>query len=367
MSQQAPSDRVPIAAPDVGPQAVERVLDVLATGQLAAGRQVTSFEREFAAFCGTDHAVATANGTAALVAALHGLGIGEGDTVLTTPFSFVATANAVRLQGATPVFADVDPETLNLDPDAVEAVLEEQDVDAILAVHLYGLPADMSALADLAERHDCLLIEDAAQAHGARYDRWPVGSFGDAACFSFYPTKNMTTGEGGMVLTDEEAVADRVRRFIDHGRVGPYEHSEVGHNLRLTDLAAAIGRAQLDRLPGFVEARRQHAEHLAEGLAGTRLELPPTPSDRRHAYHQFTVRLDDRDRLRAGLDDAGVDTGVYYPRPIHQQPAYAGFDAECPVAERAAERVLSLPVHPRLDEGALDRIVDATREVLGDA
>jgi dTDP-4-amino-4,6-dideoxygalactose transaminase len=368
-SQRELERRIPIAAPDIGPDERENVREVLESGHLAAGDQVEAFEAEFASYCGTAHAVATTNGTTALHAALHAVGIGPGDTVLTTPLSFVATANAVRLCGATPVFADVDPRTLNLDPERTEAAVRERDVDALLVVHLYGLPAEMDRFVDIADSYDLLLVEDAAQAHGATFDDRPVGSMGDVGCFSFYPTKNMTTGEGGMVVTDREDVVERARQFRNHGRSrqsSTYEHVSVGHNFRMTDLAAAIGRAQLDRLPAFVRSRRRNATALTEGLADSSLSLPPTPPGRRHAYHQYTVRTDERERLRAGLDAAGVDTGVYYPKPIHRQPAYVGYDGEYPVAETAADRVLSLPVHPGLTADDTDRIVTATREVIAD-
>ncbi|HKJ59104.1 MAG TPA: DegT/DnrJ/EryC1/StrS family aminotransferase, partial [Halobacteriales archaeon] len=321
---------------------------------------------EFADYCGASHGVATANGTAALHAALEGLGIGAGDRVVTTPFSFVASANAVRLAGATPVFADVDPETYNLDPDAVESALQrEDDVAAVLAVHLYGRPAPMDRLSELADEHDVALVEDAAQAHGAALGGRRAGSLGDVACFSFYPTKNMTTGEGGMITTDREAVAEAAARFVNHGRGDApdggsgYDHVDLGHNLRMTSIAAAIGLVQLERLPRFVRARRRNAGRLTEALADVPVGTPADPPDGRHAYHQYTIKHDDRDGLAAHLEDAGVSTGVYYPKPIHEQPAYAGVEASAPVAERLAERVLSLPVHPGLTERDVARVAEA--------
>jgi len=240
---------IPVANPDVGQKARDGVQSVFDRGQLADGEEVRRFEAEFADFCETDHAVATTNGTTALHAGLEALDIGPGDAVVTTPFSFVASANAIVHAGATPVFADIDPATLTLDPAAVETVLNERDdIAAILAVHLYGTPAEMDALRSLADDHDVFLVEDAAQAHGAEYNGDRVGSLGDLACFSFYPTKNMTSGEGGMITTDDAEVADRAARFCDHGRTDGYEHAEIGHNFRMTSLCAAIGRAQLERL-----------------------------------------------------------------------------------------------------------------------
>ncbi|GAB7011599.1 DegT/DnrJ/EryC1/StrS family aminotransferase [Halorubrum trueperi] len=353
---------VQMADPRIGVAEVDRLVDVAVGGRIADGPEVRAFESAFAERCGVGRGVATSNGTTALHAALTGLGIGPGDRVVTTPFSFVATANAVRLVGGTPVFADVDAETLNLDPAAVRDTVDALDgnVDAILAVHLYGLPAPMTELRTIADELGVPLIEDAAQAHGATLDGRPVGSLGDAACFSFYPTKNMTTGEGGMVLTDDDALADRVERFINHGRTAAYEHADVGHNFRLTSLGAGIGRAQLDRLHEFVETRRRNAGRYDDALADQpAVTAPPDPSNGRHAYHQYTVRTEHRDALRSHLADSGIDAGVYYPVPIHRQPAYDGVDAQAPVAERAAEIVLSVPVHPALRRDEVESVADA--------
>jgi len=354
---------IPIADPQVGDEARERVVDVLESGHLADGPEVRQFEEEFADYCDIEHAVATSNGTTALHAAFEALDVGDGDTVVTSPFSFVASANAVRLAGATPVFADVDPETFTLDPDAVEAAVREHDADAVLAVHLYGLPAHLDELQDIAETHDVALVEDAAQAHGATYDGQRVGSFGDAACFSFYPTKNMTTGEGGMITTDRRDVAERAASYVNHGRpVGEetgYDHVRVGHNFRMTSLAAAIGRAQLERLPEFNEVRRANAAYLSDRLESADVATPVEPDDRRHVYHQYTVRTDDRAGLREHLEAEGVGTGIYYPTPIHEQPAYDQVDPSVPVAERLADQALSLPVHPGLDDEEVRTIATA--------
>jgi perosamine synthetase len=356
-------DPVPLAQPALDERERERVAEVVSTGQLSAGETVGTFEEQFADFCGTAEAVATANGTAALHTALRALDIGAGDRVLTTPFSFVATANAIRLAGAEPVFADIDYETYNLDPHAVEATVREHDgdIDALLAVHLYGLPAPMAHLADVADTYDMALIEDAAQAHGAKHEDSRVGSIGDVGCFSFYPTKNMTTGEGGIVTTDREDVAQRARQFVDHGRNGEGRHEVLGHNFRMTDLAAALGVVQLQKLRRFNRARRAHAHRLTEGLAETSVITPSEPAESRHVYHQYTVRTPDRDAVREALADAGIETGVYYPRPIHQEPAYDHVDTSLPVAERAAQEVLSLPVHPRLSTTQVDHVVDTIR------
>ncbi|EMA49584.1 DegT/DnrJ/EryC1/StrS family aminotransferase [Halococcus thailandensis] len=352
---------IPIADPELGEREKERVVDVLDSGQFADGPEVRAFEEEFADFCGAAHGVATTNGTTALHTAVEALGLGPGDTVVTTPFSMIASANAIRLAGAEPVFADIDPETYTIDPHAVEEIVRERDVDAIMPVHLYGLPATMDHLLEIADEHDLLVIEDAAQAHGAEFDGERVGSFGDAACFSFYPTKNMTTGEGGMVLTDDADVAERAASFVNHGRDpdgDSYEHNTVGQNYRMTSVLAAIGRVQLDRLPKYNETRRANAERLTDELPDV-IDTPVEPDGRRHVYHQYTVRSEHRDALDAALDAADIDSGIYYPIPIHEQPAYRDVERSLPVAERASREVLSLPVHPNLSPSDITDIVNA--------
>ncbi|WP_254768560.1 DegT/DnrJ/EryC1/StrS family aminotransferase [Salinilacihabitans rarus] len=359
---------VPIADPDLSEAAYDRVHAVLESGHLADGPEVRAFEEEFARYCGTDEAVATSNGTTALVAALEALGVGEGDAVVTAAFSFVASANAIRLVGATPVFADVDPETYTLDPAAVDRIARERDdVAGVLPVHLYGLPAEMPAIRGVADEHDLIVVEDACQAHGAAIDGRRVGSLGDAACFSFYPTKNATAGEGGMVTTDRADVAERVASYVNHGRdVGEdgrgYEHVRLGSNHRMTSLAAAVGRTQLERLPEFNEARRETADVYDERLADLPVETPTVPEGYRHVYHQYTIRTGDRDALAASLEERGIDTAVYYPTPIHRQPAYETVStaaADLPRTERAAETVLSIPVHPNVSDEDARAVVAA--------
>lgn len=352
--------RVRLASPTVGRKERERVDSVLASGQLASGDEVKAFQAEFADFCQAEHAVATTNGTAALHTALAAAGIGPGDMVVTTPFSFVASTNAIRFVGAEPVFVDIDPSTYTLDSSAVDRALQSnRGIDAILAVHLYGLPAPVERLAELASAHDVRLIEDAAQAHGASIDGQPVGTFGDVGCFSFYPTKNMTTGEGGMVVTNDDELADRAARFINHGRTGEYHHVELGYNYRMTDIAAAIGRVQLDRLPEINVARRAHAQVYEEGLASLSVTRPVEPGRYRHVYNQYTIRTSSRDGLRSHLESTGIETGVYYPESIHRQPAYRTPGQWYPAAEQAAQEVLSLPIHPELSSSDLTRVIDA--------
>ncbi len=352
---------ISLVDPVIGEAERDRIAEVLTSGHIADGPTVRAFESAFAEFCGTEHAVATSNGTTALHAALVAAGIGPGDTVLTSPFTFVATANAVRHAGAEVAFVDVDARTFTLDPDAVERHLEAHghDVDAIVPVHLFGLPADTDRLLELADRYDLTVVEDACQAHGARADGERVGSIGDAGCFSFYPSKNMTTGEGGMVTTDDDEIARRLYRYVDHGRNATGKHVDVGHNFRMTSIAGAMGREQLRRLPEFNRKRRQHAEVLTAALSELPLATPRTVPDRHHVYNQYTVLTGHRDALADHLEVRGVDTGVYYPTPVHLEPAFDDVAADCPTAERLAGTVLSLPVHPTLDETDLDAVVDA--------
>ncbi len=356
-------ERIPIADPTLSKRTKEAVAAVLDSGSLAGGDELDRFESEFATYCNAEHAVGTSNGTTALHTALEAVGIGEGDRVVTTPFTFIATANAIRFAGAEPVFADIDPETYNLDPDTVETTIEEHDgeVDGILAVHLFGLPAEMDRLKEIAETYDAALIEDAAQAHGAQYNGEPVGAIGDVGCFSFYPTKNMTTGEGGMVVTDRDDVAARARQFIDHGRAEGYSHERLGHNFRMTDIAAAIGRVQLDRLPHYLAERRKNAARLRERIADSSVVMPIEPNGSRHAYNQFTIRSDRRDELKDHLDEFGIDSSIYYPIPVHEQEAYDHVTASAPVAERACEEVLSVPIHPMLSKSSVDTVAEGIR------
>jgi dTDP-4-amino-4,6-dideoxygalactose transaminase len=354
---------IPIANPIISEAAKEAVCDVLDSGMIADGDVVREFESEFADYVGVDHAIATANGTAALHAMLEAAGIGEGDVVLTTPFSFIASANAIVHAGAEPVFADIREGTFNLDPKASRTVLEARDVDAILPVHLYGLPADMDAFRELAEEFDCMLFEDAAQAHGATYDGEPVGSLGRAGAFSFYPTKNMTTGEGGMITTDDDELAERARQVINHGRTDSYEHEFVGYNYRMTNIQAAIGRDQLQRLPEWVEKRRENASTLNQYFSSDmRIDYPTVPVNRKHTYHQYTIRTENRDKIIQELKTTGVGYGIYYPTTIPDQPAYS-LDISIPTAQMSADTALSLPIHPSVRIGDLRKIAETVSTI----
>ncbi len=339
------------------------MLAVLASGRLAAGPEVRSFEEAFAAYVGTRHAVATSSGTAALLAAVTALGIGPGDRVFVSPFTFAATVNALLFAGAVPVWVDVDPATFNLDPRALErAVAEQGGGRAVAVVHLYGLPADMDRILAMADTHGLTVLEDCCQAPGAAVGGRCAGTFGRAAAFSFYATKNLTTGEGGALVTDDAEVAARARRFIDHGQVGRYRHEELGFNFRMGEIQAALGLVQLARLEERNEARRANARFYDGAIANPAVRKPAAPPGFRHVYHHYTVRVADRDGFLAHMARRGVECGVHYPRTVAEQPLYRRvptLGGPCPEAERAAREVVSLPVHPGLTEAELATVAEA--------
>jgi perosamine synthetase len=355
---------IPAARPLIGAEEREAVDRVLRSGMIAQGPEVDAFEQEFAALVGDHHCVAVNSGTSALHLGLLAAGVGAGDEVIVPSFSFAATANAVRLAGAEPVFADIDPASFCLDPAAVAARVTPRTA-AIMPVHLYGHPADMPALQRIADRHGLLVIEDAAQAHRARLDDRPVGSFGAVAAFSFYPTKNMTTGEGGMIVARDGEVARLARLLRNQGMEQRYRNEVIGFNTRMTDVAAAIGRVQLTKLEGWTARRRQLASQLDSGLIDLDgVVTPPVATGAFHVYHQYTIRVtEDRDGVQQRLADAGVGSGVYYPTPIHQLPSF-GLELDLPETARAAAEVLSLPVHPALSDDDLQAIVQGVREAV---
>jgi dTDP-4-amino-4,6-dideoxygalactose transaminase len=356
---------IPLAQPLLGDAEAEAVLAVLRSGQLAQGRVVAEFEERFAEICGVPHAIATTSGTTALHVALLAHGIGPGDEVITTAFSFVASANVALYVGARPVFADIDPETLNIDPDDVEARITPR-TRAVIPVHLYGNPAAVDRLRDICARHNLILIEDACQAHGATFAGQAVGTFG-TGCFSFYPTKNVTSGEGGMITTNDRDLAERARLLRAHGSPRRYYHTILGYNFRLSDLHAAIGLAQLDHLEHWTEQRRWNAAALMRLLDGQPLAFQRTLPGTRHVYHQCTISIPHgRDEVAAYLREHGVDTATYYPTPIHQQPLYQdlGYRDILPHTEQAAREVLSIPVHPALSQADVKYIARTVRRAL---
>lgn len=357
---------IPISKPDIGPAEEAAVLEVLRSGMLAMGPRTRAFEEAWADYCGVRHAVMMANGTVAQEAVLHGLGIGEGDEVITVSFSFNATVSVILRAGARPVFVDIREDDFCMDPSQVEAAITPR-TRAIMPVHLYGLMADMAPLEEIARHHGLAIIEDAAQAHGATYRGRRAGQFGPAM-FSLYATKNLMTGEGGFATTDDDALADRIRLFRNHGMRVRYHHESLGTNYKPGDLAAAIGLAQLAGLDARTERRRQNAARLTAELSGDYL-TPSVPEGREHVWHQYVMRFPgERQRVIDGLAERGVGTLIYYPVPIHRQAYLQQYvpgaaDLRLPVTDRLSDEVLAIPVHPLLSEDDLATIVRSVREV----
>lgn len=366
-----PIRTIPIAQVSLDRSEIRAVEQVLKSGNLRAGKITKEFETSFAASVGSPHAVAVASGTAALYLVCYAL-LRPGDEVIVPDFTFVATAAMVAAVGAKPVFADVNPKTFTLDAAEVERRITPR-TRALIPVHLYGQPADISGLARLARRHRLKVIWDAAQAHGAQFGGRDVGSFPDAVCYSFYPTKNMTTGEGGMITTSNSSLASELRLLRSHGEVSRYRHVRLGFNFRTTDIASAIGLRQLARLPKAVRARHRNARILAKGLSGIPgLQMPEFVSGTSHAFSLFTICIDSRqagtsrDELAKALSLRGIQTAVHYPLPLHGQPVFRGYglDRDFPISSRLAKTVLSLPVHPGVKERDLRYIIHSAREIL---
>src|SRR6266536_488726 len=346
---------IPIACPQLGVEEKEAVFQVLASGQLAQGEQVATFESEFAKVSQVQDAIAVSSGTAALYLAFLAHGIEADDEVITTAFSFVATANVILSVGAVPVFVDIEPDTYTIDPTLVEKAITPR-TKAILPVHLYGHPCAMGRLLQIAEAHQLVIIEDACQAHAASIYGKPVGGFG-TGCFSFYATKNITTGEGGMVTTNDPGIAERVRLLRNHGQTERYHHARLGYNLRMTEMQGALGLVQVEKLERFTEQRIANAAFLTERLRVS-VQTPIVRPGYRHVYHQYTIRVpEQRDEWVMHLRSRGIGTAVHYPLAVHQQSFYRDrpgtstrttADVRLPVTELAAKQVLSLPVHPAL-------------------
>ncbi|MGD0428628.1 MAG: DegT/DnrJ/EryC1/StrS family aminotransferase [Candidatus Acidiferrales bacterium] len=332
------------------------------------GPEVEAFEREFADFCGVKHCVALSNGTAALHLGLLGLGVQSGDDVITTPNSFLATAEAITHCGARPVFVDIDPATANLDPRLIERSITPR-TRAILPVHLYGRPADMDAIREIAARRHLRVLEDAAQAHAARYRAQRVGSLGLAAAFSFYPTKNLGAyGEGGALTTNDDAIAKFARAARSHGQTARYEHEFPGYNYRMQGFQGAVLRIKLRRLHAWTQKRREIAKEYRRLFEGVRLEMPQDDARDECVYHQFVIYVSNRNSVIAQLSARGIDTAVHYPKPIHLQPAYSslGYPAGTfPNSERACERVLSLPLFPSMTTEQVHYVASSVLEVVG--
>jgi dTDP-4-amino-4,6-dideoxygalactose transaminase len=348
---------------ELEPELSEALRGVLASGHFILGNQGKALEAEIASFLGVEHGVAVANGTDALIIALRAAELGPGDEVVTPAFTFAATAEAIVHVGATPVFADVDAATYNLDLASLEAAITPA-TRAVIVVHLYGQTADMAAIGAICRRRDLVLIEDCAQAIGADFDGRRAGAWGALGCFSFYPTKNLGAyGDAGMVVTRDARLAERARMLRHHGSRVTYRHELVGYNSRLDELQAAVLRVKLKRLASMNARRRAHAATYRRLLAGAPFGLPAEHGRGEHVYHQFTIRTAGRDALRDALNARGIATAIYYPIPLHRQPAFerAARHPPLPVSEQAAQEVLSLPMYPQLTESAVQSVCDALR------
>ena len=349
---------IPIARPLLGPEEQALVAETLASGSLAQGPRVRELEERFAAFVGIPHAVATSSGTTALYLALLAAGVGPGDEVITVPFTFIASATSVLYTGARPIFVDVEPGSFNIDPTQIEAAITPR-TRAVMPVSLYGQAADLPGIEAIAEGRGLALIEDAAQSHGAAIDGRRSGSWGQGV-FSFYPTKNMTTGEGGMITTADADRAEWARLRREHGMKVRYQHEVLGYNFRMTDIHAAIGLAQLDKLPAFNARRIAIAARYTASLQG--VVTPRLSRGATHVYHQYTLRVLKRDAFVERLRERGVGSGVYYPIPVHRQKPFVelGYgDQSYPVSEQLSEEVVSIPVHPGLRDEEVDTVIEA--------
>lgn len=358
--------KVSIASPIIEDEEINAVVEVMKSGMIAQGPRVIEFEEKFAEYVGVKYGIATNSGTSALHTALLAAGIGEGDEVITTPFTFAATGNSILYTGARPVFVDVDEDTFTIDPAKIEDAITDK-TKAIMPVQLYGQSADMDPIMKIAKEHDLVVIEDAAQAHGAEYKGKKVGCLGDMACFSFYPTKNMTTSEGGMITTNSEEFAENARIYRAHGSPTKYHHDVLGYNFRMTDIAAAIGLEQLKKIDSFNEKRIENAKYLNEGLRDCDLIETPVVSDGyKHVYHQYTIKVKDgkRDEFSEYLLENGIGNGIYYPIPLYNQVLYTnmGYNQALPVTDKIVEEVLSLPVHAALTKEDLDLIIKVIKE-----
>jgi len=340
------------------------IAHVLETSQFVLGSDVAAFEKDFARYTGSAHAIGVNSGTSALHLALLAAGIGPGDEVITVPFTFVATTAAIGYTGAKPVFADIDPVSFTMDPKQIEAAITPR-TKAIMPVHLYGQPADMDPILEIARRRNLILIEDAAQAHGARYKGRPVGSIGDIGCFSFYPGKNLGAyGEGGAVVTNDPAFNRTIRMLRDWGAESKYQHVLKGYNYRLEGIQGAVLRVKLPHLDAWTKARQSHAVRYNQLLEGTGVQTPQAMDYGEHVYHVYAIRTTQREALQKSLQEQGVQSGIHYPTPIHLLPCYSELGhraGDFPHAEQAANEVLSLPMYPELTESQIQTVAEAVR------
>jgi perosamine synthetase len=357
---------IPIARPDIGPEEIAAVTEVLQSGMIAQGKRVKQLEDEWAEFVGARQAIATGNGTLALMAIFAGIGLEPGDEVITVSYTFAATANAILSTGATPVFVDIEPDTYLIDAKKIERAITPR-TRAICPVHLFGLVADMDMIQAIADRHGLIVVEDACQAHGAMFRGRMAGSFGHGA-FSLYATKNMTTAEGGFITTNDDQLADWLRLYRNQGMRARYQFEMLGYNFRMTDLAAAIGLAQFRKLARNTATRRAIAARYDEAFGELPIGLPITPDGRTHVFHQYTLDVGGaRDAIVEDLREAGIGADIYYPIPVHRQSYIMerGLHADLPVTDAAASRTLAIPMFPGLTDAEQDQVIAAVRDAVG--
>jgi perosamine synthetase len=357
---------IPIARPDIGPEEIAAVTEVLESGMIAQGKRVKALEDAWAEFVGVRHAIATGNGTLALMAIFAGIGLEPGDEVITVSHTFAATANAILSTGATPVFVDIEPDTYLIDAKKIERAITPR-TRAICPVHLFGLVADMDMIQAIADRHGLIVVEDACQAHGATFRGRMAGSFGHGA-FSLYATKNMTTAEGGFITTNDDQLADWLRLYRNQGMRARYQFEMLGYNFRMTDLAAAIGLAQFRKLARNTATRRAIAARYDEAFGELPIGLPITPDGRTHVFHQYTLDVGGaRDAIVEDLREAGVGADIYYPIPVHRQSYIMerGLHADLPVTDAAASRTLAIPMFPGLTDAEQDQVIAAVGDAVG--
>ena len=364
---------IPINAPQIGEAEIKAVIKVMKSGVithgLGAGPMVTKFENAFAKYMKAKHAIAVNTGTSALHLAIAAIGIKSGHEVVLPSFTFVATAEAILLAEAKPVFVDINSETYNVSPIEIEKVITKQ-TKAVIPVDLYGLPTDMQQIREIADKHGLAIIEDACQAHGASYKRKPPGTFADATCWSFYASKNMTTGEGGMITTNDAELAEKMRLMRSHGEKEKYKSIVLGHNYHMSEIQAAIGLVQLQRLPKFLSKRRENSRRLSGRLRSAKiLRLPREPKGYEHSWYLYTVRLDSkkkrRDKIVKTLRKRGIGAETYYVTPVHLMPYYSRFGSyKLPETEKAAEQVFSLPVHPGVTTRQIEFIGESVLRII---
>ncbi len=362
---------IPVVKPTITEEDKKAVLEVLDSGMLAQGKEVAEFEKRFAEYCGCRNAVAVNSGTAALHTALYAIGIREGDEVITSPFTFVASANAILMQNAKVVFADIKKDSFNIDPKEIEKKITDK-TKAIVAVDLFGQMADYDAILNIAQKHGLKVVEDAAQAVGAEISGSRAGNVADIAGFSLYATKNLMCGEGGVVTTNNDEYAELCRRFRHHGQSEKtrYQYYDIGYNYRMTNIAAAIGLVQLGKIDEYNEKRQKNAEALSKGLADIpEVVVPAASPEAKHVFHQYTILVDPekRDEIMNKIKEQGCGCAVFYPKPLHLHPHFGNMgysEGDFPVSEETAKRCISLPVHPRLSEEDISKIIETVKEAV---